>query len=67
MLQAGRSRIQFQMKSFHFYNSPNPLGPTLAPVSTQPLTEMIIGNPVGVEGRPARKAENLNATCETVV
>jgi hypothetical protein len=35
--------------------------------STQPLTEMGTRNIPGGEGRPARKADNLNAICEPIV
>jgi hypothetical protein len=35
--------------------------------STRPLTEMSIRNPSGGKGRPARKADNLTAICETIV
>jgi hypothetical protein len=35
--------------------------------STQPLTEMSTINLPGGKGRPARKADNLNAICETIV
>jgi hypothetical protein len=35
--------------------------------STQPLTEMSSGSLPGVKGRPARKADNLNAICEPIV
>jgi hypothetical protein len=33
---------------------------------TQPLTEMSTRNPPGGKGRPARKADNLNAICEQI-
>jgi hypothetical protein len=32
--------------------------------STQPLTEMSTRNLAGVNGRPARKVDNLTAICE---
>jgi hypothetical protein len=35
--------------------------------STQPLTEMSTRNLPRVKERPARKAENLIAICETIV
>jgi hypothetical protein len=35
--------------------------------STQPLTEMSTRNHPGGEGRPARKADNVPAICETIV
>jgi hypothetical protein len=35
--------------------------------STQPLTEMSTRNLPGDKGRPARKADNLTAICESIV
>jgi hypothetical protein len=35
--------------------------------STQPLTEMSTRNLRGGEKRPARKADNLTAICESIV
>jgi hypothetical protein len=35
--------------------------------STQPLTEMSIGNLPEGKGRPARGADNLTAICEPIV
>jgi hypothetical protein len=67
MLQAGRSRIQFPMRSLDFLNWPNIFSLTMALKSTQPLTEMSTRNLPGVKGRPARKAENLIAICESTV
>jgi hypothetical protein len=40
MLQAGRSRVQFPMRSLDFFNWPNPSSCTMALESTQPLPEM---------------------------
>jgi hypothetical protein len=40
MLQAGRSRVRFPMRSLDFFNLPNPSSRTMALGSTQPLTEM---------------------------
>jgi hypothetical protein len=34
---------------------------------TQPLTEMSTSNLPKGKGRPARKADNLTAICETIV
>jgi hypothetical protein len=34
--------------------------------STQPLTEMSIGNIPGGKERPAREADNLTAICEPI-
>jgi hypothetical protein len=50
-----------------FFNWPNPSSRTMAPGSTQPLTEMSIRNLLGVNVRPACKADNLNAICEPIV
>jgi hypothetical protein len=45
MLQAGRSRVRFPMRSLDsFFNWPNPSNRTMALGSTQPLTEMSTGN-----------------------
>jgi hypothetical protein len=35
--------------------------------STQPVTEMSIRKLPGGKGRPARKADNLTAICESIV
>jgi hypothetical protein len=35
--------------------------------STQPLTEMSTRNVPEVKGRPARKADSVNAICEPIV
>jgi hypothetical protein len=40
MLQAGRSRVLFSMRSLNFFNLPNPSGHNMALGSTQSLTEM---------------------------
>jgi hypothetical protein len=50
-----------------FFNRPNPSSRTMAPGSTQPLTEMSTRNLSGGEGRPARGADNLTAVCEPIV
>jgi hypothetical protein len=49
-----------------FFNWPNPSSRTMAVGSTQPLIEMSTGNLPGGKGRPARKADNLTAICETI-
>jgi hypothetical protein len=66
MLQAGRSRVRFPMRSLDFFNLPNPSSLTMALGSTQPLTEV---NRIflGAKGRPARKADNFTAMCESIV
>jgi hypothetical protein len=50
MLQTGRSRVSFPMRSLDFLN--------MALGSTQPLTEMSTRNRPGVKVRPARKADS---------
>jgi hypothetical protein len=50
-----------------FFSWPNPSSRNMALRSTQPLTEMSIRNFPEGKGRPARKAENLTATCELIV
>jgi hypothetical protein len=51
MLQTGRARVRFPMRSLDFFNLPNPSSCTMALGSTQPLTEMSTWNlPVGVKG-----------------
>jgi hypothetical protein len=67
VLQGGRSRVQFPMRSLDFFCLPNPSSHTISLGSTQPLTEMSTSNlPRGKE-RPARKADNLTAICELTV
>jgi hypothetical protein len=48
MLQAGRSRVRFPMRSLDFFNLPNPSSHTMALRSTQHLTEMSTGIFTGV-------------------
>jgi hypothetical protein len=66
MLQAGRSRVPSRW-AYGFFNRPNPSSRTMALGSTQSLTEMSTTNIPGSKGRPARKADNLTATCEPIV
>jgi hypothetical protein len=66
MLQAGSSRDRIP-DEVDFFNLPNPSSRTMAPRSTQPLTEMSTRNLPGGKGRPARKADNLTAICEPIV
>jgi hypothetical protein len=56
MLQAGRLRIRFPMRSLEFFDLPNPSSCTMALGSTQSVTEMSIRNLPGDKGRPTRKA-----------
>jgi hypothetical protein len=67
MLQAGRSRVGFPMRSLSFYNLHNPSSRTMALGSTQPLKEMSTKNLPGAKGWPARKADNVTAICEPIV
>jgi hypothetical protein len=67
MLQDGRSRVSFPMRSLNFFNLHNRSGRTMALWSTQPLTEMSTRNLPGGEGRPGRKADDLTAICEPTV
>jgi hypothetical protein len=50
VLQAGRSRVRFTMRSLDFFNLPNPSSRTMALESTQPRTEMSTRNLPGVKG-----------------
>jgi hypothetical protein len=50
-----------------YFNWPIPSSRTVALASTQPLIEINTGSIPGVKGRPARKADNLNAICEPIV
>jgi hypothetical protein len=47
MLQAGRSRVRFPIRSLDFFNLPDPSNRTMAMRSTQPLTEMSTRNLLG--------------------
>jgi hypothetical protein len=44
MLEAGRSRVRFPMKSLEFFDLSNPSSRTMAMGLTQPLTEMSTKN-----------------------
>jgi hypothetical protein len=61
MLQAGRSRVRFPMKSLDFSVV------TMALRSTRPLTELSTRNHPGGKGRPARKADDLTAIFKSIV
>jgi hypothetical protein len=50
-----------------FFNRPKPSSRTMALGSTQPLGEMRTRTLYGCKGRPARKADNLTAICESIV
>jgi hypothetical protein len=67
MLQAGRSRVRFPMRSLDFsIDILNPSSRTVTLGSTQPLTNEYQNLPGG-KGRPARGADNLIAICEPIV
>jgi hypothetical protein len=67
ILQAGRSRVRFPMRSFDFsFGIINPSTRAMALGSTQPLTEMSTRNLPGGKGRPARKANIFTAICEPI-
>jgi hypothetical protein len=66
MLQAGRPRVRFPMRSLDIFNLPNPSSRTMTLGSTQPPTEMNTMNILRGKGRPKRKADNLTAICEPI-
>jgi hypothetical protein len=59
VLQFGQHTIYYRFSFRDF--------PYMALGSTQPLTETSTRNFPGGKGRPARKADNLTATCEPIV
>jgi hypothetical protein len=68
MLQTGKSRVRFPMRSLDFsIDLILPAGRTMALELTQPLTEMSTRNLPGGKGRPARETDNLTAICELIV
>jgi hypothetical protein len=67
MLQAGRSRGSIPDEVNGFFNWPNPSSRIMALGSTQPLTEMSTRNLPAGKGRPVCGADNLTATCESIV
>jgi hypothetical protein len=68
MLQAGKSRVRFPMRSMDFpIDLILPAALTMALGSTQPLTEMNTRNFRGGKGQPARGADKLTAICEPIV
>jgi hypothetical protein len=66
MLQTGRSPVQVP-NEVEFFNLPNPSSRTMVLGSTQPLTEISTRNLPGGKKRPAHKADNLTAICESNV
>jgi hypothetical protein len=68
MLQAGRARVRFPMRSLDFFNIPNPSSRTMALGLNQPVTEMSTRDLPGVKGRwQVHKADNLTTICEPTV
>jgi hypothetical protein len=66
MLQSGRSLVRVP-DEVDFFNLHNPSSRTMAPGSTQPLTEMSTRNLPEGKGLPARKADNFTTICEPIV
>jgi hypothetical protein len=64
MLQAGRSLVR-DPDEVEFFNWANSSSRTMALELTQPLTEMSTRNLPGGKKRPARRADNLVAICES--
>jgi hypothetical protein len=50
-----------------FFNLPNPSIRTMVLGPTLPLTAVSTRNIPGVKRRPARKADNLTAICESII
>jgi hypothetical protein len=50
-----------------FFSLPKPFSRNMALGSTQPLREISTRIFLGYKGRPARKADNLAANCESIV
>jgi hypothetical protein len=66
MLEAGRSPVRLPMRSFDYFDLPNPSSRNMALVSTQPLTEMSTRNLSGGKGYPVLEADNLTAICKPI-
>jgi anti-sigma-K factor RskA len=67
MLKAGKSPVRFPMRSLDIsIDLINPSSRTMTLGLTQVLTEMSIRDLPGGRGRPARKADNLTAICESI-
>jgi hypothetical protein len=66
MLQVGRLRVRFLMRSLDFFKLPNSSIPNIVMGWIQRLTEMTTRKLAGGKGRPARKADNFTAICESI-
>jgi hypothetical protein len=67
MLQAGRSRVRFAVRSLRIFSLPNHSSRTMALPLIQPLTEISTRNLFGGKARPVGKADNITAICEPSV
>jgi hypothetical protein len=67
MLQAGRARVIFPMRSLDFSIGLILPAALMALGSTQPLTETSSTIIPGSNGRPARKADDLTIICGPTV
>jgi hypothetical protein len=67
MLQAGRLRARFLMRSVDFSIDLILPARTMALGLTQPLREMSTGNLPGGKGWPVHKADNRTAICESII
>jgi hypothetical protein len=59
MLDAGRSRVRFPMRSLDFFNLPNTSSRIMALGSAQPSNRNAYQDLPECKGLPARKADNL--------
>jgi hypothetical protein len=67
MLQAERSPVRFPDEVDFFCNLPNSSSRIMALSSTQSLTKISTRKLPGAKKRPARRADNLVAICESNV
>jgi hypothetical protein len=69
MLQAGRSRVRFPMRSLDFSVDlrRDPSSRTMELPSTLPITEISTRLLPGVKGLPARKTDLLIAICAPII
>jgi hypothetical protein len=67
MLQAGRSLVQFQMRSLDCFQLTYSFQPHCDTGATHALAEMSTRNLPGGKEQPAYKADNLTAICELII